>query len=213
MNRKSILTFAAGAACTAGLTFLVAAGPEHDHGADSHDPMHETKEMQEMSPEEMMAAMEVLATPGAHHKALEIMVGNWTAKTSFVMDPTQPPMEGAGTMSVKWVLGGRYLQSNFKADFMGEPFEGIAYSGYDIAHEEYVSVWMDTMSTKILNMTGNEEAGDALVMRGTSTTPMGDNPMKIVTKFTDQNTWVDEFYDQMPDGEWMKSGTITYTRD
>ncbi len=218
MNTKSILAFAAGAACTASLALMIASGPEHGHDPDHKDHAPEgvsqegMDEMMEMSPEDMMAAMAKLANPGPHHQALGVMVGDWSAKTSFVMDPAAPPMEGEGTMSVEWVLGKRYIKSNFNMDFMGEPFEGIGYTGYSVAHDKYVATWMDTMSTKITYMEGGEEAGDALVMHGTATTPMGDNPMKIVTKFTDENTWVDSFYDKMPDGTWFNSGSITYTR-
>ncbi|MDF1808929.1 MAG: DUF1579 domain-containing protein [Phycisphaerales bacterium] len=214
MKRTSIIAFAAGALATGSLALLIATGPEHeDHkGMDGVTP-DEMQEMQEMSPEEMMAAVAKLATPNEYHKALGAMVGNWKAKTSFIMDPAQPAMEGEGSMTVEWILGGRYIQSSFKTEFMGEPFEGLGFTGYDVAHEEFISTWMDTMSTKIMLMTGGEEAGDALVMHGTATTPMGDNPMKIVSKFTDANTWVDSFYDKMPDGTWYNSGTITYTRD
>ena len=215
-TRTSILTFAAGAACTASIALLIASGPDHkDH---QHPELTdivtqpEMDEMMEMSADEMMASMARLATPNEHHAKLGKTVGNWIAKTSFIMDPAAPPTEGEGTMSVKWVLGGRYIMSEFKMDFMGQPYEGIGFNGYDIAHEQYVSSWMDTMSTKITHMTGGEEAGDALVLHGTSTTPRGDNPMKIVTKFTDTNTWVDTFFDKTPEGEWTQSGTIVYTR-
>lgn len=221
MKRTSALAFAAGSLATAAIAVLIATGPDHDpahdhahnHADMDHDAMHQPEpDAMGMSPEDMMAEMTRLATPDEHHQALGIMVGDWNAKTSFTMDPASPPMEGEGKMTVEWVLGKRYIHSNFKMDFMGQPFEGVGYTGYDIAHEQYIASWMDTMSTKITLMTGNEEEGDALVMHGTSTTPMGDNPMKIVTKFTDANTWVDSFYDQMPTGEWVQSGTITYTR-
>ena len=211
MNHKSILAFAAGSLATAGIALLIATGPEHDTHENMADHQPETKHGE--APEfDMMAEMAKLATPNEQHQALGIMVGKWTAKTSFVMDPAAPAVEGEGIMTVKWVLGKRYVQSNFTTNFMGEPFEGIGYTGYDIAHKEYISSWMDTMSTKISIMTGGEEAGDALVMHGTSTTPMGDTPMKMVTKFTDENTWTDSFYDKMPDGTWFNSGTITYSR-
>lgn len=67
------------------------------------------------------------------------------------------------------------------------------------------------MTTKITYMTGNKEDG-VLVMHGISTTPMGDNPMKIVTTTNEDGSVTDKFYDQMPDGTWMNSGTIVYTR-
>ena len=208
MNLKTTLPFLAGVAATAGIAVLVAAGPEHD--AHKIAP-EEADAMTEMSPEDMMAAMAKIGEPGEHHKELGEMVGHWHAKTSFVMDPAAPPMEGEGEMSIKWVLGGRFLQSNFKMDFMGEPFEGLSFMGYDNAHGEYVSTWMDSMTTKITYMTGNKEDG-AMVMHGISTTPMGDNPMKIVTTHGEDGSVTDKFYDQMPDGTWFNSGSIVYTR-
>jgi len=215
-TRTSILTFAAGAACTASIALLIASGPDHkDH---QHPELTdkvtqpEMDEMMEMSADEMMASMARLATPGEHHAKLGKTVGNWIAKTSFIMDPAAPPTEGEGTMSVKWVLGGRYIMSEFKMDFMGQPYEGIGYNGYDIAHEQYISTWADTMSTKITMMTGSMEDNGTTTLYGTATTPMGDNPMKIVSTWTGNDTMTDMFYDKMPDGSWHSSGTITYTR-
>jgi len=214
MKKSSIFAFAVGALATGSLALLIAAGPDHeDHKGMDGVTSDEMQEMQEMSPEDLMAAVAKISTPNEYHKALGAMVGNWKAKTSFIMDPSQPAMEGEGSMTVEWILGGRFIKSSFQTEFMGEAFEGLGFTGYDVAHEEYISTWMDTMSTKIMLMTGGEEAGDALVMHGTATTPMGDNPMKIVSKFTDADTWVDSFYDKMPDGTWFNSGSITYTRD
>jgi hypothetical protein len=67
------------------------------------------------------------------------------------------------------------------------------------------------MSTTITYMKGNKHDGK-LVMKGISTTPMGDNPMKIVTTHNEDGSVTDSFYDQMPDGTWFNSGSIVYTR-
>jgi Protein of unknown function (DUF1579) len=224
MNRTTLFAFTAGSLVTAGAALLIAAGPEHKHHDDDHkmhemkemdsmDPMDEMDHMAEMSAEEMMAGMMKLSTPNEHHAELMTTVGSWSAKTSFVMDPAAPPTEGPATMTVKEMLDGRYVMSHFKMDFMGQPFEGYSIMGYDNAHEEYISIWMDSMSTKITYMTGNKDEDGNMVMLGTSTTPMGDNPMKIVTTKHDNDHWTDKFYDMMPDGTWFNSGTIKYTRD
>ena len=210
MNRTPLIAFFAGSLVTAGAAMLIAAGPEHDH-KDHADPMQE--HMAEMSPEEMMAGMMKLSTPNEHHAELMETVGNWTAQTSFVMDPSAPPTEAPATMTVKSLLDGRHVMSHFKMDFAGQPFEGYSIMGYDNAHDQYNSIWIDSMSTKITYMTGNKDEHGNIIMHGTATTPMGDNPMKIVTSKADDGTWTDKFYDQMPDGTWFNSGTITYTRD
>jgi len=216
MNRTTILAFGAGSIVTAAIAVLIAAGPEHDHGHD-HDKGKATKyeltQAIEMSPEEMMAGMMRLATPNEHHAHLMNSVGSWSAKTSFVMDPTQPATEAPAKMSVRPLLDGRYAMGNFSMDFAGQPFEGFSIIGYDNAKEEYISVWMDSMSTRITYMTGNMDDDGNLVMLGTSSTPMGENPMKIVSSFIDDDHMTDRFYDQMPDGSWFNSGTIAYTRD
>jgi len=210
MNKSTLIAFAAGVITTSSLALLIASGPE-TNSKDKVTP-DEMDKMMEMSPDEMMAAMAKIATPDEHHEHLGKFVGEWKADASFMMDPAAPPTKSTGSMSVEWVLGGRFTKSDFKMDFMGQPFEGLAYSGYDIAHGVYVGAWMDTMSTKITYTEGNIDEAGNLVMQGIATTPMGDNPMKIVTSWIDDDTVKDMFYDKMPDGTWMNSGSITYTR-
>lgn len=233
MKPSALIAFAAGSAITAGMAVLIAAGPndkDHGHSHDmtdmaemkemgkmpemkAMDPMGDMKDMDHMSPEDMMAGMMKLSTPNEHHAEIMKSVGNWSAETSFVMDPTQPPTEAPAKMTVESMLDGRYAMGHFSMDFGGQPFEGYSIIGYDNAHEEYISVWMDSMSTRITYMTGNMDDDGNLVMLGTSTSPMGDTPMKIVTTFVDDDHTTDKFYDMMPDGTWFNSGTISYTRD
>ena len=208
MNTRSLIAFGAGAIAATSLTLLIAAGPEHDAKKNPHQP----DAMQEMGPAEMMAAMAEMATPGEQHEELMKTCGQWEAKGSFVMDPAAPPMQSTGSMTIEPAMGGRFVKCDFKMDFMGQPFSGLSYAGYDKYHDQYVTVWMDTMSTKITYMEGNHNDDGDLVMKGISSTPMGDNPMKIVTTHHDDDHFTDHFYDQMPDGTWVNTGTIKYTR-
>lgn len=210
MNTRSLIAFGAGALAASSLAVLIASGPDHD--PKDKVTQEEVDQMMEMSPEDMMAAMAAIGTPGEQHAELMKTCGEWNAKASFVMDPAAPPTESTGTMVIEPALGGRFVKCDFKMDFMGQPFEGLAYTGYDNAHSQYVSIWMDTMSTKITYMEGNHNDEGNLVMKGISTTPMGDNPMKIVTTRESDDHFTDHFYDQMPDGTWFNSGSITYTR-
>ena len=226
MKHTPLIAFAAGSLVTAGVAVLIAAGPEHKEHADHHtkaemkemkamDPMDDMKDMDHMgeTADDMMAGMMALGTPNEHHVELMKSVGSWSAKTSFVMDPSQPPTESPAKMTIEPMLDGRYAMAHFSMDFAGQPFDGYSIIGYDNAHKEYVSVWMDSMSTKITYMTGNKDDDGNLVMEGTSTTHLGDTPMKIVTTFVNDDHTTDRFYDMMPDGTWFNSGTIHYTRD
>ena len=230
MKHATPIAFAAGPLATAGIAVLIAAGPDHkDHAKDmvkkGMDSMKDTAsgamdstmghEMnaRDQDQPDMMAEMMRLSTPNEHHLELAKAIGSWSAHTSFTMDPSQPPVEGPAKMASESVLGGRYIYSKFTMDFMGQPFEGFSYIGYDVAHEQYISVWADSMSTKLTLLTGNKDEQGDLVMTGTSTTPAGDAPMKIVSSWQDDNHMTDKFYDQTPEGTWVHSGTITYTRD
>lgn len=205
MQRTHTLAFVAGLAAAGSLFFVTGFGPGHDD--------HEGHDKQAMSPEEEMAAYMATIMPGEHHKHLAKSVGTWDAKTSFMMEPGAPPMEGVGTMTCEMIFGGRYLEAKFHMDdMMGMPFDGLSHTGYDNIREEYVTTWMDTFGTGIMYMTGHIHENGKMEMHGTTAMPSGDKGMKIVSKWDGDDTFTDTFYDEMPDGSWAKSGHITYTR-
>jgi hypothetical protein len=162
-----------------------------------------------------MEMMQKIATPGAGHKKLDAWVGSWTSKTTVWMDPTKDPVKTDGSSELKWALGGRYVQQNYEGQFMGGPFSGIGYTGYDNYKKKYVSTWMDTASTSVLNMSGSyDKAGKVLTMTGKtddfttgktttvrSTTTMPSN---------DEMRW--EMFAPGPDGKEVKMMEIVYTR-
>lgn len=162
----------------------------------------------EMDQDAMMQMMMKAATPGPQHAELAESVGAWKAHTSFSMGGEVS--EGDGTMQVKSILDGRFVMSHFDGVFSGMPFKGVGINGYDNVKGEYVAIWLDSFGTGITMLTGQKK-GDDVVMQGTSTGPMGEHEMRIVTSRTDDDTMVDTFYDKMGD-EWVQSGTITYTR-
>ena len=82
------------------------------------------------TPEEMMAAMMELGQTGPEHRALDFLIGDFRVDvTSYV--PGMDPIESRGRMSHKWVLGGKWLQGEFRGDFAGERFTGLSYMTYD----------------------------------------------------------------------------------
>ncbi|MEM9167301.1 MAG: DUF1579 family protein [Planctomycetota bacterium] len=165
-----------------------------------------------MSQEEMMAQWIALGTPGEHHRKLDYAVGDWDVDAKFMMpgEDGVTTVGSGGTMETEWVLGGRFVQTRYHLDdMMGQPFDGIAYVGYDNAAGEYVSIWMDSMSTKAHVHRGWFE-GDTFITQGES--GMG-GEMRIVSKQVDDRTVVDEFYERAtPDAEWTMNGSSTYTR-
>jgi hypothetical protein len=128
-----------------------------------------------------MEAMMKAAQPGEQHKILNGMVGDWTYTMKMWMDPKQPAMESNGTMHAEWILGGRYVQSVYKGDMMGQPFEGHGTDGYDNLGHQYVGSWVDNMGTGIMNTSGTcEAAAKTCTMMSEMLDPM--SGQKVATK-------------------------------
>ena len=198
---KFALTLAAGVACgfmlQASLAPTSALQPESEGGASDMD--------------QMMQEMMRLGTPNEHHEKLGRVVGEWNVEATFLDASTGGEMKGEGSMSSAWVLDGRFVKTDFHMpDFMGMPFTGLGYNGYDNSTESYQGIWMDSMSTKIFMMDGEFNDKGEFVSIGDSA--MG-TKMKIVQTMPDEDTLVDTFYDSMDEGKtWIESGHMKYTR-
>ncbi|HKO00456.1 MAG TPA: DUF1579 family protein, partial [Thermoanaerobaculia bacterium] len=87
------------------------------------------------------AAMEKAASPGDAHKKLSAMVGDFDTKVSSWMAPGTPPVTSMGRSHNSWALDGRWVEERFTGTFMGKPFHGIGYTGYDNIKKKYVGTW------------------------------------------------------------------------
>jgi hypothetical protein len=161
--------------------------------------------------ESMMKAM----TPGEQQKKLARMVGDWTFTNKMWMAPGQPPAESGGTMRADLLMGGRYIEQNWKGSFMGQPFEGRGTNAYDNVAKMYVSSWVDNMGTGIMYTTGTCDAdvktckysGDMWdPMTGKKTTT------RSVITWLDDNTFKNEMYAPGPDGKEAKMMEIVAKR-
>jgi hypothetical protein len=160
-----------------------------------------------------MEAMQKAATPGDEHKKLEPLVGTFDAKVQMWMAPGQPPQESTGTSETTWVLGGRFLETKYQGTFMGQPFSGIGYTGYDNVTKKYIGTWMDTMSTGMMSSSGNM-SGKSMKMTASMSDPMTGKVSHSTETFTitdnDHNKM--EMWDKGPDGKPVKIMEINYTR-
>jgi Protein of unknown function (DUF1579) len=162
-----------------------------------------------------MEAMMKAMTPGPAHKLLDAMVGTWDTKVTMWMAPGAPPSVSSATAEAKWVLGSRYVQEEFKGEFMGMPFQGIGYSGYDNVKKEYWGTWIDNMSTGVMKVTGaTSDAGKTWKYTGTNADPMTGKDMPAEERVTvaDADHHTMEMHGPGPDGKMFKMMEITYTR-
>lgn len=171
----------------------------------------------QMSPEQkaMMEAWQKYATPGEGQKMLAGMVGKFTTKVTMWMQPGAPPMNSTGSSDNQWVLGNRYVQEKATGTFMGKPFHGIGYTGYDNAKQQYFGTWMDNLGTGFMTSTGGtSDNGKTWMFKSTTTDPMSGKDMPGETKITvtDHNHYTMEMWSPAPDGKMFKMLEITYSR-
>jgi hypothetical protein len=169
----------------------------------------------DVSPEEMMKKVEAAGKPGAQHKALEPLIGEWTAEVKTWMVPEAPPMVTKGTAKSTWVMNGRFVREEFKGEMMGKPFNGVGLTGYDNQKQKYNSTWVDDISTAIFVSDGTaSEGGKVITFVGKMDCPMTeqkDMPFKNVLRIISADKFVFEMHDPSK-GEHSKKMEITYVR-
>jgi hypothetical protein len=158
--------------------------------------------------------MEVAGTPGSAHKALEPLVGSWNVEVKQWMSPDAPPTTTKGTSKATWAMGGRFVQEEFKGEFMGKPFRGLSFTGYDNTKQRYNNVWMDDMHTAIFTSEGEgENGGKVVTLEGSYDCPLTgekNKAMKQVIRVISRDKHVLEMYD--PGKGNARTMEITYTR-
>lgn len=174
----------------------------------------EQKSDKPMTPEEMMEMYTKLATPGEPHKLMASLAGNWTTKTKEWMDPQKPPVESNGSVDIKMLLGGRFMQQEITGSMHGKPHTGIWTIGYDNLLKRYVSSWIDSMSTQIFMMDGTASADGKTITFTGQHAEVGGGHMKhrAIWKIVDSNTQEFIMYGTYHGGEEMKMLEVIYTR-
>lgn len=162
----------------------------------------------------MMKAWQAYMTPGPMHQMLAKGVGEWTANIKMWEDPSKPPTESKGTSEVKSILGGRYIQGNYKGTFNGMEMNGQDITGYDNAKKKFFNTWIDNFGTGIMYLEGTYDEGTStLTYTGTSIDPMSgkDMPVRETFKQIDADHQHMEMF--MTDkGQEFKTMEIDYTR-
>ncbi|ESU19185.1 hypothetical protein FCR2A7T_26080 [Flavobacterium cauense R2A-7] len=155
------------------------------------------------------------ATPGDAHKRMAKDNGVWEEDMTSWQQEGAAPMKMKMTAEIKSVFDGKYQEAVHKGDFMGMPFEGKSTLAYDNASKEYISTWIDNMSTGIMVMHGNyDEASKTFKMEGEVIDPVTKKMKKMreVITMVDENTQKMEMYDTGYDGKEFKSMEITMKR-
>ena len=174
---------------------------------------------EEMSPEmrAMMAAWEKAMTPGEQHARLaEHFAGTWDVTMKLWMEPGAEPMVSGGTSTNTMILGGRQLQMEYSGTFMGMPFMGIGYTGYDNVTGKYTGTWTDNMTTGTMHSTGTyDAASNSYTFTSEMVDPMAGGvmvPIREVITVMDEDHHTMEMY-EIRDGAEQRTMKIEYTRN
>lgn len=164
---------------------------------------------------EMMKRWEEAATPSAAHKVLDPLVGEWNVATKFWTAADQPPIENKGTVTTKWILGGRFLQEDFSGEMMGKPMKGMGLTGYDNVKKKYNSFWVDESSTAMYTTEGDASAdGKVITFMGKMDDVMTgekNKAFKFVVRIVSADKHIFEMFDMSKD-KGMKVVETVYTK-
>lgn len=169
-----------------------------------------------MTPEmqAMMEAYQKAGTPGAEHKKLAAMAGDYDLTVKAWHAPDAPPTTDAGTATRKMILGGRVMVEDVSSQMMGQPYSGQGLHGFDNVTGKYWATWSDSMSTGLMVSEGSCDADMACTYTGTYHDPVSKQPQtsRMTTRWTDASTEVFEMYGPGPDGKETRMMEITYRK-
>ncbi|MHC4550953.1 MAG: DUF1579 family protein [Planctomycetota bacterium] len=171
-----------------------------------------------MSPQQMQEMMKKwmeAATPGKHHEALGRYLGQWDTETTiFGMGPQ--PMKSKGEAEIRWLMPGRWVVTETKGLMMGKPMHGFGIHGYDNFQKKYVAMWVDSMNTQLLTMSGHRSPdGTIETMYGRMDEPATGEVgkwVKYVTRMVNDDRLVLEIHDLGIVGRDTKVVEIVHTR-
>lgn len=152
--------------------------------------------------------------PTPHHLAMKRLEGTWDAVVTLPMGPGKAPAVSKGVEVNKLLMGGLWLQSEFKSDLMGMPFEGRGLFGFDPALGKHVGTWVDSMVPSQAITIGTCK-GDCKETTMTFEGPGMDGKMttyKNVTVEKDPDHRVMSMYTKDKEGKFVFNMEIAYTR-
>ncbi len=109
---------------------------------EGHLVFTKPKKMTEM---EMWPKMMELGQPGAHHEHMKPLAGEFAIKGTMFSGMGEMTFEG--NIVAEWALGDRFLTTKYTGAFMGSPFEGFGFMGYDNIKKTYQNTWAMSIAT------------------------------------------------------------------
>ena len=166
---------------------------------------------------EDMQKFMVASTPGKMQELLAKDAGVWHTKCTMWMAPDTEPIRSEGKSTVTPIMDGRYTKCEMEGEMPGMgPYHGFAIYGYDNVAKQFVSTWIDNMSTGFANGVGQlSDDGKTLTWEFTASCPIAEKPvvMREIETTTGPNTKTLEMFGTDPkSGKEFQMMKIEMTR-
>lgn len=151
--------------------------------------------------------------PGPEHAVLKGHEGVWDATMESWEKPGAPPMVSKG-VETNTLMGGMWLVTDFKGEFMATPFLGHGVMGYDPGKKKYVSTWVDSLSTGLSLGDGTYDAASRTMTQWLEGPDMSGRMMRMraTSETKDADTRVFTMYAPGPNGKEFPGMRVTYMR-
>ena len=147
-----------------------------------------------------------------HHERLSPLIGVFRSAGRSWRGPGAEAMTSSGTMINRWILGGLFMEQDYKGTFNGAAFVGRGYWGFNEASGLYESVWMDSTGGQIARDAGAfrdgvwEMRGESFMADGTA------REQRSVVRVVDQDRHTMELYFTPRGGEEFLALQVEYRR-
>lgn len=132
-----------------------------------------------------------LAVPGEHHEHLARLTGAWEASGSYWL-PSGERVDSHASIEAALILDGLFLETRIVTEIDGETYEARGLDGYDDVTGRYVGVYVDSLRTFVLELTGTcREDGRVRTMVTEFIDPVWGRPLKnrVVITLLDGETY------------------------
>ncbi len=164
-------------------------------------------------PEVLQRADRVAAVTDAHRR-LGRLVGSWTIELRNT-PPKSAEQTGRGTVEATSILGGRWIQLEYRFELQGRPVQAMQLLGFDELRQLYTASWRDDLSTWAVDCAGVplEPSPDVLRMHGSladARDPTG-RPFRLELDLSSKDAVSARVFDS-EDGEEFLLQTQTWAR-
>jgi hypothetical protein len=157
-----------------------------------------------VSIDDQIAALEKASQPGANHKDLMPLGGDWNVRLVEVAPDGRETEVADGTAAIRPEFGGRYLGWETRMRFGGREHATLGFVGFDLGSGEYQSLMINDVGTGMSVAYGNgqlKRSGIRFTLDLVDRESGGRARMSSVLRSIDADHFVQDLLGGEPSGE------------